>query len=263
MQIDNPWIKLTVLAFCMFIPQAMLSSAGTPDEMIAQGRQFIQEGKYSEAETLLKEALKIQRDTHCRVRDQGNTVSWLISALEKQGKQEEADKWNDWAAKLWSGQESEPPPQSAPIVVSGPTSSDSDNDALKGVMVKVLKTERFTSIDNQYEKLGKGRIFLALLLTITNNSDNIIDGGGSDYHSTFNLKTTEGYTIEAENTSSDAWRKDRMVWNADLLSPGETGKGWVVFSVPESATIEYLIFKVDRYNGPHSFTEIGMLKIPL
>jgi hypothetical protein len=131
------------------------------------------------------------------------------------------------------------------------------------IELNILTQERFSNIENPYEKPNRGNVFLAFLIIITNNSDVLIYGGSWDYHNTFTLISRDGYVIQAENTASEAWRQNRQVWNADTIPPNETRKGWIVFQIPENAFLKYLNFRICKVNSPNRLTELDTLKISL
>lgn len=67
-----------------------------------QAALHMQSGKYDQAESHLEKVLKIQESLlGPRDRRIPETVSMLIEAYEEQGKQDEADALNDWAASVW------------------------------------------------------------------------------------------------------------------------------------------------------------------
>lgn len=143
------------------------------------------------------------------------------------------------------------------------TSQNAQENINDQIVLDILDRESFYNIENQYVKPVIGNVFFALHIDIVNKSSFNISGGGSDYHSTFQIITSDGYTIQAENTSSEAWKQNRLVWNVDYLSPNEKGKGWIVFSIPQNTSPKYLIFNINKYNSPHSLTGLGRLKAPL
>jgi len=131
------------------------------------------------------------------------------------------------------------------------------------VILTIEQSQRFTEIENQLVTPGEGRIFLGLLVAIKNTSDKIIDGGSEDPHATFRLETVNGYTIPAENTSSDAWRKNRMVWATQEIMPGEIKRGWLIFTIPKDDSPSQLIFDVAEKTGPYSSLLLGRNRIPV
>jgi len=129
----------------------------------------------------------------------------------------------------------------------------------KGITLSIEKADCFFKIENQFEKPKGGNLFFALLISIQNNGDFKLYGGSSDYHNTFSVVTQDGYEIQALNTSSTAWKENRMVWNSDLIEIGDKRKGWIVFSIPQQSTPEKVLFSVDRWDSPHQLTSMGTL----
>ena len=146
--------------------------------------------------------------------------------------------------------------------------SDSEQDEAKNNNLDTIKLviesdEMFKKIKNPYEKPGNGKVFRAFLISITNASKYSLDGGSSDYHCTFSVITSDGFVIQAINTASEAWRENRLVWNADEIPIGKTRKGWVVFSVPANSNLITLSFDVNERITPHEFTGLGTIEVPI
>ncbi|NWH06899.1 DUF4352 domain-containing protein [Desulfobacter latus] len=139
--------------------------------------------------------------------------------------------------------------------------NENAQNIINNINFRVIQRKK-VGINNQYEQPQKGNIFLACLIQINNrNKNTTIYGGSSDHHDTFTLKTNDGYTIKAVNTSSAAWREALKVWTGINLYPGEQGKGWIVFEIPKRSTPKKLYFHVCKVNSPHNLTELGRLSI--
>lgn len=131
------------------------------------------------------------------------------------------------------------------------------------VSITIEQKDEFKAISNPDLTPGHGKRFVSYLVSIRNTSAKPIYGGSSDPHASFEIVTVSGYVIQAENTSSQAWKDNRMVWNAGDIPPGEVRKGWVVFSVPENDNPKHLTFHVAEIVEPHSTTKIGSVSVPL
>ncbi|MBF0229863.1 MAG: protein kinase [Desulfamplus sp.] len=178
---------------------------------------------------------------------------------------EESEPATEEASEAVAKEESKSEPAIVPETTKLQTqaSKSPQENINEQIILNILGRESFYTIENKYVKPAAGNVFFALHIQLFNKTNFNISGGGSDYHSTFKLVTYDGYTIMAENTSSDAWRKNRLVWNVDLLAPNEKAKGWIVFSIPENTVPKELTFTIDKHNSSYSFTGLGTLKIPL
>jgi len=134
---------------------------------------------------------------------------------------------------------------------------------LNDIKLAIESDESFLEIENSYEKAGDGKIFRAFLISIENSSNYNLDGGSSDYHATFSVTTSDGYVIKAINTSSSAWRENRLVWSVDVIPEGQLKKGWIVFSVPIDSDLKTLTFNVNEQHSPHHITGIGAIEVPI
>ncbi len=131
------------------------------------------------------------------------------------------------------------------------------------IILNILNRETFSGIDDKYKKPIEGNIYFSLHINVKNKSNFNLHGGGNAHSFIFQIITSDGYTINAENDPSRVWQDNRLTWNIDYLSPNENGKGWVVFSIPLDSVPKHLFFNVQSYNNPHSMSGIGRIKIPL
>jgi tetratricopeptide (TPR) repeat protein len=97
------------VAFVSVLTCVLPSSAQTPDEMIFSAKNYMNQKKYREAEVLLKKAFELQRLDGASEKELANTVSLLITVYEEQGRKQEADQLNEWAANMWASFESKLP----------------------------------------------------------------------------------------------------------------------------------------------------------
>lgn len=134
-------------------------------------------------------------------------------------------------------------------------------DAMNQVDFSIDEVEIVDDTSDFLERPVEGREYRAFLVSITNNTQVKIYGGTSDYSSIFSVKTSDGFIIQAENTSSNAWRKALLVWNAEEIPKGERRKGWIVFSVPISSELASLSFSVNKVNSPLNISPIGVKSI--
>jgi len=137
------------------------------------------------------------------------------------------------------------------------------NHNLNHIKLVIESDEAFGEIENSYEKPGDGKIFRSFLISIENSSNYNLYGGSSDYHSTFSVTTSDGYVIKAINTSSSAWRENRLVWSVEVIPEGQLRKGWIVFSVPIDNDLKTLTFNVDERHSPHHLTGLGAIEVPI
>ena len=109
-----------------------------------------------------------------------------------------------------------------------------------------------------------GNYFLAVLLTITNTNDLLINGGGSGSHA-FKLISQDGYILPAVNTSPSIWHPHILGWRADEIPPNETMKGWILFEIPNDIKAKAIVFEVDEITAPLKLRAIGkaVIEIPI
>mgnify|MGYP001613320286 CR=1 FL=1 len=134
-------------------------------------------------------------------------------------------------------------------------------NAADNLTINIEQKEEFLDIGNKYVNPREGNKYIAFLVVIENSSKLVIWGGTCDYSHIFEATTDDDYVIKAENTASEAWRKNRSVWCVSEIPPGETRKGWVVFSIPMRAYIKNITFEVDEIIGPSQTRQRGKLKI--
>lgn len=121
--------------------------------------------------------------------------------------------------------------------------------------------EDYVKIANPYTQPKSGNKYSAFLVSLLNNSNMMIDGGGCDYHHTFEALLEDGYVLQAENTASTVWKENRMVWCVDDIPPGETRRGCIVFTIPISKKIKHITFYVNEKTGPLQSISRGKIKV--
>lgn len=74
------------------------------------------------------------------------------------------------------------------------------SEILENINISILEEEMVDHID-KYINPGENRVFHSFLIEITNSSPIIIYGGTADCSFVFKILTSDGYTINAINTS--------------------------------------------------------------
>lgn len=144
------------------------------------------------------------------------------------------------------------------------TTGDSKYNTDK-IKINIEQSEIFEALKkpNPYVSPGEGNHFVGFLVSVENLGEKKIYGGSSDHHRTFNIMTSGNYVVEAENTSSDSWKNDRLIWTGSEIEPHEKRKGWIVFRVPKQEIPVKFIFIVDEETRPGFLKSLGSIKVPL
>lgn len=74
---------------------------------------------------------------------------------------------------------------------------------------------------------------------------------------------SEGVEIKPCGALAASWRKRLKSLNVEEIGAGDSHQGWVVFHIPEGATVGQFVFDIKKIDSPFSCTRIGSLKIPL